>query len=295
MLLNYFLVFLAAFCWSFSFVIQKILIANLSAVSLLFFRCFFSYAMIGGVIAVTKTPVSFSRHHHALFPLVGIVSFAAPFLLISSSVLVLPSNVLGILQATSSLMTLVLAHVLTVDERMTWLKAAAFSMGTIGLLLLFHAQNHELLVAITQTPAEPVFWVMLAVTSYSFGAITSKRFYDIPVLTSTFYSLLWATLSVFPLKLMDYFVYEHPFYVDARTLVASFFMGGVLTAMPFLIRQYVINRAGASFFSLVGFMIPPLSIVNGGLFLGETLSLVTVEALAFILLALYLSKVAFDA
>ena len=223
------------------------------------------------------------------------VNFAAPFLLISSSVLVLPSNVLGILQATSSIMTLVLAHVLTVDERMTWLKAAAFTMGTIGLLLLFHAQNHELLVTITQTPAEPVFWVMIAVASYSFGAIISKRFYDIPVLTSTFYSLWWATMYVFPLKLMDYFVYNHPFYVDARTLVASFFMGGVLTAIPFLIRQYVINRAGASFFSLVGFMIPPLSIVNGWLFLGETVSLVTVEALAFILLALYLAKVAFDA
>lgn len=65
--------------------------------------------------------------------------------------------------------------------------------------------------------------------------------------------------------------------------------------MPFLMRQYVINRAGASFFSLVGFMIPPLSIVNGWLFFGETLSLATVEALWFILLALYLSKVAFDA
>jgi drug/metabolite transporter (DMT)-like permease len=60
--------------------------------------------------------------------------------------------------------------------------------------------------------------------------------------------------------------------------------------MAFLMRYYIILRAGAVFLSYVAFIIPMFGILFGVLFLGETLSSNTLGAVILILAGVYLGR-----
>ena len=63
-----------------------------------------------------------------------------------------------------------------------------------------------------------------------------------------------------------------------------------VTGIAFLMRYYIILRAGAVFFSYVAFIIPMFGIFFGVLFLDETLSLSTIVAVLLILSGVYLGR-----
>ncbi|MEC9459632.1 MAG: EamA/RhaT family transporter, partial [SAR324 cluster bacterium] len=60
--------------------------------------------------------------------------------------------------------------------------------------------------------------------------------------------------------------------------------------MAFLMRYYIILRAGAVFLSYVAFIIPMFGILFGVMFLGETLSTNTHGAVILILSGVYLGR-----
>ena len=55
-------------------------------------------------------------------------------------------------------------------------------------------------------------------------------------------------------------------------------------------RYYIILRAGAVFFSYVAFLIPMFGIFFGVMFLDESVSLITMGAVALILSGVYLGR-----
>ena len=75
---------------------------------------------------------------------------------------------------------------------------------------------------------------------------------------------------------------------ETESLLALAHLGLVSTGIAFLMRYYIILRAGAVFLSYVAFLIPMFGILFGILFLGETLSANTLGAVVLILLGVYL-------
>ena len=77
---------------------------------------------------------------------------------------------------------------------------------------------------------------------------------------------------------------------ETESLLALTHLGLVSTGMAFLMRYYIILRAGAVFLSYVAFIIPMFGILFGILFLGETISANTMGAVVLILSGIYLGR-----
>ena len=79
-------------------------------------------------------------------------------------------------------------------------------------------------------------------------------------------------------------------HLETESLLALTHLGLVSTGMAFLMRYYLILRAGAVFLSYVAFIIPIFGIIFGIMFLGESLSLITLIAIILILSGVYLGQ-----
>ncbi len=79
-------------------------------------------------------------------------------------------------------------------------------------------------------------------------------------------------------------------HLETESLLALTHLGLVSTGMAFLMRYYLILRAGAVFLSYVAFIIPIFGIFFGIVFLDESLSLGTLSAIILILSGVYLGQ-----
>ena len=79
-------------------------------------------------------------------------------------------------------------------------------------------------------------------------------------------------------------------HLETESLLALTHLGLVSTGMAFLMRYYLILRAGAVFLSYVAFIIPIFGIIFGIMFLGESLHLITLIAIILILSGVYLGQ-----
>ena len=97
-----------------------------------------------------------------------------------------------------------------------------------------------------------------------------------------------SSVIVFPL----WMILEQPWslHFETESLLALTYLGLVSTGMAFLMRYYIILRAGAVFLSYVAFIIPMFGILFGILFLGETISVNTMGAVVLILSGVYLGR-----
>ena len=89
-----------------------------------------------------------------------------------------------------------------------------------------------------------------------------------------------------------WFVIEKPWNIsfEKESLIALTHLGLVSTGMAFLMRYYIILRAGAVFLSYVAFLIPMFGIFFGILFLEESISINTIGAVFLILFGVFLGR-----
>ncbi len=101
----------------------------------------------------------------------GLLNGALPFAMISWGEQYIPSGWAALLQSTTPIFTILLAHLLTHDDRITWRKALGVAVGFTGVGLLILPELQEGLSASV--------WGMLAIVgssvSYAFAAIFAHR------------------------------------------------------------------------------------------------------------------------
>ena len=68
------------------------------------------------------------------------------------------------------------------------------------------------------------------------------------------------------------------------------YLGAFPTALAFLIRFYIISKAGPIFLSYVAYLIPVFAIIWGYVFLGEKISTTTFFGVGLVLLGVFISQ-----
>ena len=209
----------------------------------------------------------------------GLINNAIPFTLIFVGQTQIGSGLASILNATTPLWAVLVAQVVTTDEKITPAKLIGCGLGLAGMVLLIGPSALGL--------ADSPLWAMLAVVgaavSYGFAATFGKRFKGVsPRITATG-QLTASSLIMLPLALIvdqPWTLPMPPFDVIAAILALAL----VSTAFAYIVFFRILSVAGATSASLVTLLVPPAAILLGILFLGETLSLT--EALGLGLIAL---------
>jgi len=211
------------------------------------------------------------------FLCMGILNNVIPFSLIAFGQGRIESGLASILNATTPIFTMVLAHVFTRDEKLAPLKVIGVVLGFCGVASLFEPGKSGNAQIIGQVAC------LGAALSYGFAGIFGRRFAQAglhPFITATG-QLTASSLIMLPLALMMDAPFSLPL-PSPRALGALLALGLVSTAGAYLLFFRILAKAGATNASLVTLLVPCSAVVLGALVLGEAINLRALFGLALI-------------
>jgi drug/metabolite transporter (DMT)-like permease len=200
------------------------------------------------------------------FLLLGLINNVIPQTLIFLGQTQIGAGLASILNATTPIWTVLIAHFATADEKLTGVKIAGTLTGLVGTVLLFSPH----LGAGAGAPVWALAMPVIAAVSYGFAAIFARRFRGIAAPVTAAGQLTASTIIALPLSLLV----DHPWRLslppfDAIAAVVA--LAVISTAFAYILYFRVIAAAGATNASLVTLLVPPSAILLGILFLGEHL------------------------
>ncbi len=217
------------------------------------------------------------------FVVLALLNNVIPFALYGFAQQTISSGLAGILNATTPLWGVLVAHLFTRDERATPAKVAGVLLGFAGVATMIGGD------AVTNIGADVFAQVacLAATLCYALAAIWARRFVDAgvtPMAVATG-QLTAATVVMIPLAL----VIDRPWTLALPGLsVWGAVIGMILVSTVFAYVLYfrLVERAGASNSLLVTFTIPIVAIWLGVAFLGEALEVKHIAGMVLIALGL---------
>ncbi len=211
-------------------------------------------------------------HMKGLWPAffgMGLLNNAIPFTLFVWGQHHIASGLAAILNATTPLFTVLVAHFLTGDEKLSTGKMAGVVLGLMGVVLMLGA---ELLAGLGTTLVAQLA-CLAAALSYAFAGVFGRRFkrMGVPPLMTATGQVTASSLVMLPFVL----AVDHPWTLvppSSGTWAALFAIGVASTALAYILYFRILAAAGATNLLLVTFLIPISAILLGSLFLGESLA-----------------------
>jgi drug/metabolite transporter (DMT)-like permease len=198
----------------------------------------------------------------------GLLNNVVPFTLIVWGQTHIASGLAAILNATTPLFTLIVAHLATRDEKMSRGGVAGVVVGFAGVGIMVGGTALRSL----GTDVIAQFAILAAALSYAFAAVFGRRFATMgiaPVATATG-QLTASAIVLLPVMVL----LDHPWTLPMpsySTIAALAGLALVSTAIAYIIYFRILQTAGATNLLLVTFLIPVSAILLGTLVLGETL------------------------
>lgn len=204
------------------------------------------------------------------FIFMGILNNVIPFTLIVWGQTHIASGLASILNATTPLFTIVAAHLLTKDEKMTSNKIVGVLIGFAGVVIMI---GHEVFGGLGDS-AFAQLAVLGAAISYSLAGIFGRRFAQSgikPFVTATG-QVTASSLILIPLAVF----YDKPFTLPMPGLdiwLAILGLALISTAFAYILYFRILSTAGATNLLLVTLLIPVSAVLLGTAVLGEQLEL----------------------
>ncbi len=275
------LLILLAFIWGSSFTVIKVIVKDIPPLSLTATRI--AVAALVLAVAAWGLRQDWPRGWRVWSWIIaaGLTGNILPFTLISWGEERIDSGLAAIYISIVPIATLVLAHYFTRDERFTWRRLAGVAMGFAGILVLIgprallHLDEH----VIRQLA------VALAALSYAVNTLIVKRLSGVRPVAMAAAIMTVSAIILAPVSLWHDGLVRPP----ASSAAWAVTLGVIHTAVATLIMFFVVRRAGASFFSMINFLIPVIGYFLGVVLLGEALSPRAIAALTLILAGIYVS------
>jgi drug/metabolite transporter (DMT)-like permease len=215
--------------------------------------------------------------------LLALLNNAIPFTLFGWGQTHIASGLASILNATTPIWGVVVAHLFTRDERMTPRKIAGVLLGFGGVATMLGPT----LLANVGTDALAQLACVTASLSYALAAVWARRFrrMGLSPISVTTGQLTAGALMMLPLALFIDQPWTQPFppLVAIGSITA---LALLCTAFGYVLYFRLIDRAGATNALLVTLLVPPVAILLGALFLSEQLAVQDFLGLGLIALGL---------
>jgi len=267
--------------WGGSFFFARIAVAEMHPLVLVLFRVAIAAVALHLYLAVAGPSFRLALPHWRGLLLLGILNNAIPFSLIFAGQTVLGAGLASVLNATTPFWTLMVANVLTADERMTWNRLAGVLLGIAGTAVM--------ILPGLQAGLDGPVWAKAALIgasmSYALALIVARRLREVPAPVMATGQLTASTLVMIPVVL----AVEGGsglFNASAGIWAAVLALAVVSTALAYLLYFRIVARAGATNASLVTLIVPVSAILLGTLFLGERLAPLEILGMAIILMGL---------
>ena len=238
----------------------------MSPITLVAYRVLFG--LLFGIVMIVMQRVSLPRDIKVWIPplVLGISNVAIPFFLISWGEQSINSGVAAILDATVPLFSLVIAHFLLEDDKMTAPKVVGLLIGFAGVIILMSKDIGGSSSSLLGQGA-----VILACVFYAgSGIYARKNTENTPAILRSAGPLVSATVVMW----LGSFLLESPVKVPHLqiTWIALLWLGILGSGLAFVLMYYLIHEIGPTRASMVTYTFPLGGVLLGFLFLHESLS-----------------------
>ena len=257
--------------WGCSFFFAKVAIGELGPLTVVFSRVALAALALNIALAVTARSLFRPGTPWPAYFAMGFLNNVVPFSLIFWGQTRIASGEAAILNATTPLFTVMVAHVLTADEKMTGAKITALLSGLTGVALLVGPD------ALARTVSG--LWGELAclgaALSYAFAGVYGRRFKAMGVapLEAAAGQVTASSVLILPIMLAVDRPWLLPAAPSATVWAALAGLALLSTALGYVLYFRILAAAGATNLLLVTFLMPVVAILLGGFFLGERLEL----------------------
>ena len=269
--------------WGGSFFFNAVAVRELPVFSVVVARVALAALILLAILRLAGERLPAGRRVWAAFFGMGLLNNAIPFSLIVWGQQHIASGLASILNASTPLFTVVLAHVLTDDEKMTGGRLVGVLVGFAGVAVMI---GLDAVRALGADVAAQLACVAAGV-SYALGGIFGRRFRTLGVtpMAAATGQVVASSLLLAPLALWI----DRPWTLPPPSLAAIAALVGVATistALAYVLYFRILATAGATNLMLVTLLIPVSAILLGVLFLGESLQPKQLAGMALIGLGL---------
>jgi drug/metabolite transporter (DMT)-like permease len=256
--------------WGGSFFFMKVALLELPTFTIVLLRVGLAALTLYAYLKMVKLNVPASLQVWKLFFYLGFFNNIIPFGLIIYGMTEIASGLASILNATTPLFTIVVAHFATDDEKISARKLLGVVLGMLGVSVLIGVEVFS--------GASDSLFAMLACLgaglSYSFASIIGRGFkkHNVPSSVSAFGQVFASSLMLIPVVMF----LDQPWLLDmpsVETIISLVALGTLSTALAYVLFFGLIAQAGATNAVLVTLLVPVSAILLGWLVLNEQLSL----------------------
>ena len=262
---NWLQLLILSLLWGGSFFFVEVALEGLPVLTIVWFRVALAALFLALALAVTGTRFPRGAAVWGSLFVMGLLNNAVPFTLFASAQGQISGSFAAILNATTPLFTVIVAHLVTTDERAGRAKLAGIMLGFSGVLVMMSADAPR---GAWFAPA----LCLLAALSYGLAGIWGRRFRRLGVapLATAFGQVAASSVLLAPVWL----IVDQPWVMVMPTLRVCLAVVGIAalsTALAYLIYFRLLASAGATNLSLVTFLIPVSATLLGVVFLQENL------------------------
>lgn len=267
--------------WGGSFFFARIAVMELHPLALVLLRVAIAAAALHLWLALRGPSFRAAMAHAPMFFLLALTNNVIPFSLIFTGQTELGAGLAAVLNSTTPFWTLVLANILTDDEKLSWNKLAGIALGIAGTAAMIGPG----LAAGIGGPVWPKFALVGAALSYALALMVARRFSDVPPPVIATGQLTAATIIMVPVVLLAHGP-AALFAASAPVWVAVLALALASTAFGYILFFKLVASAGATNTSLVTLVAPASALLLGFAFLGERLERFELAGMALIALGL---------
>jgi drug/metabolite transporter (DMT)-like permease len=272
-----------ALIWGGAFFFIGVAVRHVPPLTYVWLRLTIAAAAMWFYLRVRGQKLGLPREVWGSILLLALLNNALPFTLFGWGQTHIASGLASILNATTPIWGVVVAHFLTHDERMSPRKIAGVLLGFGGVATMIGPS----LLSSLGTNAIAQLACVTASLSYALAAVWARRFRRMGVspLSVTTGQLTAGALMMLPLSMLVDQPWTDPFPpLTAWGAIVSLAL--FCTAFGYVLYFRLIATSGATNALLVTLLVPPVAIVLGALFLDETLAPQDFIGLALIALGL---------
>jgi drug/metabolite transporter (DMT)-like permease len=264
-----------ALIWGASFLFIKVAVRELTPATLIVGRLGLAALTLGALVPFVVGSGETARQlreNWVWLVVVALVNTAIPFWLLSWGETRIDSGLASIIQASVPIFNALIAFAAFREVRVTGMRLVGVGVGFVGVALLVGAQPEGKVLG------------ALAVVGMAFcyglgGLLSGRHLRPVQPFVVSFASTAIATLVWLPVG-----VAQAPTEMPGWKTIGSVLALGIPgTALAYLLFFGLITGAGAAYASLVTYLIPPIALAYGAVFLGERFGAAAFGGLALIL------------
>ena len=266
--IEWFLLIVLSIIWGGAFFFGKVAVAELPPFSIVLGRVGIAAIVLNIIVRITGYRMPRSLTIWRDFMVMGALNNMIPFSLIFWGQIHIASGLAAILNATTPLWTVLLAHFMTRDERLNTSRLTGVVLGIFGVIIII---GPDALKGFGSNVVAQLA-VIGATISYALAGIFGKRFRDTPPIVTATGQLTCSTLIIIPIAIWV----DKPWLISIpgfQTFGSIIALALVCTALAYIIYFKILASAGATNILLVTFLIPISALILGAFILGERLEL----------------------